>query len=156
MEYVIIYYEWLLPLSVLTPYPLLSLTNWFPVDDYVSVWLFTSRLFFLCLFTVLNLSFSWFYLNYISNSLFQRMFKSKLNMRDCIFCYFFVISSKMMYWILIYHLDIYRDFIHAKPPMEKSVLFSPTINKYTTNDLTLGNLRDYFFLYWKDLPEVVK
>ena len=40
--------------------------------------------------------------------------------------------------------------------MQKSVLLAPTINKYTTNDLTLGNPRDYFRLSEKYLLEVVK
>ena len=40
--------------------------------------------------------------------------------------------------------------------MQKSVLLAPTINKYTTNDLTLVNPHDYFRISEKYLLEVVK
>ena len=51
---------------------------------------------------------------------------------------------------------MYIAFFHAKTPTQKSVLLAPRINKYTNNDLKLGDPRDYFCLYGKYLPEFVK
>ena len=75
-------------------------------------------------------------------------------MSDCISLFYVITSSHVAYYILRFHLDTYREFLHAKMPMQKSVLFSPTVNKYTNNDLTFEDPREYFRIYVKYLMEV--
>ena len=93
---------------------------------------------------------------FILGGIYQIMFKVKLKMSDRISLFLFFPSSHRTYRILIFHLDIYRELIHEKKPMQKEVLLLPKIDKYNNKGLRLGNTRDYLRLGGKYRLKVFK